>query len=62
MYGGICQRTANSAATPGCTAAVLPCSLSHDKRWIYFSQVKRMQLYYFQYHLHVQQRGCADTV
>lgn len=51
MYGGICQTTANSAAMPGCTAAVLPCSLSCDKRWIYFSQVEVVQLYYFQYRL-----------
>lgn len=62
MYGGICQRTANSAAPPGCPAAALPCSLSRDQRWIYFSQVKRVRLYYFQYHLHVQQRGRADAV
>lgn len=62
MYGGICQSTANSAATPGCTAAVLPCSLSRDKRWVYFSQVKMVPLCYFQYHRYAQQRGHADAV
>lgn len=62
MYGGICQSTANSAATPGCAAAVLPCSLSCDKRWVYFSQVKTVPLCYFQYHLNAQQRGRADVV
>lgn len=62
MYGGICRPTANSAATPGPSPAVLPCSLPRDKRRIYFSQVKRVPLYYFQYHLHVQQRGRAEAV